>query len=113
VYVDGSSVGDITETSLKDRRILGTEGLISVLTVVDSATGKVVGGPEIHARGFLEDDSIFDEVVPRIVAALEDSGRSGVADTHQMQQIVRRVVGKWVNETHRRRPMIVPVVVEV
>jgi ribonuclease J len=113
VYVDGSSVGDITETSLKDRRILGTEGFISVLVVVDSATGKVVGGPELHARGFLEDDSIFEDVVPRIVSALEDSGRSGVGDTHQLQQIARRVVGKWVNETHRRRPMIVPVVIEV
>jgi ribonuclease J len=113
VYVDGSSVGDITETSLKDRRILGTEGFVSVLVVVDAASGKVVGGPEIHARGFADDDSVFDEVVPRVVAALEDSGRSGVVDTHQLQQIVRRVVGKWVNETHRRRPMIIPVVVEV
>ncbi len=113
VYVDGSSVGDITETSLKDRRILGTEGFVSVLVVVDAASGKVVGGPEIHARGFADNDSVFDEVIPRVVAALEDSGRSGVVDTHQLQQIVRRVVGKWVNETHRRRPMIIPVVVEV
>ncbi|HVQ87639.1 MAG TPA: ribonuclease J [Actinomycetes bacterium] len=113
VYVDGSSVGDITETSLKDRRILGAEGFVSVLVVVDSASGKVVGGPEIHARGFADDDSVFDDVIPRVVSALEDSGRSGVADTHQLQQIVRRVVGKWVNETHRRRPMIIPVVIEV
>ncbi len=113
VYVDGSSVGDITETSLKDRRILGTEGFISVLVVVDSATGKVVGGPEIHARGFVEDDSIFEDVIPRVVTAVEDLGRSGVGDTHQLQQTVRRVVGKWVNETHRRRPMILPVVIEV
>ena len=113
VYVDGSSVGDITETSLKDRRILGAEGFVSVLVVVDAASGKVVGGPEIHARGFADDDSVFDEVIPRVVAALEDSGRSGVVDTHQLQQIVRRVVGKWVNESHRRRPMIIPVVVEV
>ena len=57
VFVDGSSVGDITESSLKDRRILGEEGFISVIVVVDSVTGKVSGGPEIHARGFVEDDS--------------------------------------------------------
>jgi ribonuclease J len=113
VYVDGSSVGDVTETSLKDRRILGAEGFISVLVVIDSATGKVVGGPEMHARGFVEDDSVFDEVIPRVVAALEDSGGSGVGDAHQLQQIARRVVGKWVSDTHRRRPMIVPVVIEV
>ncbi len=62
VFVDGSSVGDITESSLKDRRILGEEGFISVVVVVDSVTGKVVSGPEIHARGFGEDESMFDEI---------------------------------------------------
>ena len=113
VYVDGSTVGDITESSLKDRRILGTEGFISVLAVVDIVNGKVVGGPEIHARGFVEDDSVFDSVRPRIEGALEDALREGVADTYQLQQIIRRIVGRWVNDKLRRRPVIVPVVVEV
>lgn len=49
VYVDGLSVGDVTETSLKDRRILGDEGIISVFIVVDSSSGKIVGGPHIQA----------------------------------------------------------------
>jgi ribonuclease J len=113
VYVDGSSVGDITEASLKDRRILGSEGFISVHVVVDSATGKVVGGPAVSARGFLEDDSVFDEVLPQITKALEDAGAQGVGDTRQLQQVVRRTVGRWVSNTHRRRPMIIPVVLEV
>jgi ribonuclease J len=113
VYVDGASVGDLTESSLKDRRILGTEGFISVHVVVDSATGKVVGGPAVSARGFLEDDSVFDEVIPAITAALEDAGAQGVADTRQLQQVVRRTLGRWVSNTHRRRPMIIPVVIEV
>jgi ribonuclease J len=113
VYVDGASVGDITESSLKDRRILGTEGFISVHVVVDSATGKVVGGPAVSARGFLEDDSVFDAVIPAITAALEDAGAQGVADTRQLQQVVRRTLGRWVSNTHRRRPMIIPVVIEV
>ncbi len=52
VYVDGLSVGEVTESSLKDRRILGDEGFVSVVIVVDSTTGKLLGGPEIHARGF-------------------------------------------------------------
>ena len=64
VFVDGSSVGDITESDLKDRRILGEEGFISVIVVVDSVSGKVSGGPEIHARGFAEDDSTFDAIKP-------------------------------------------------
>jgi ribonuclease J len=113
VYVDGASVGDITEASLKDRRILGSEGFISVHVVVDSATGKVVGGPVVSARGFLEDDSVFDEVLPKITEALEEAGRAGIGDAHQLAQVVRRTVGRWVSGKHRRRPMIIPVVVEV
>ncbi|MEI6404317.1 MAG: ribonuclease J [Actinomycetes bacterium] len=112
VYVDGSSVGDVTETLLKDRRILGEEGFISVVTAVDLVEGKVVAGPEIHARGFGENDRVFDEVLPTLRIALEKALADGVTDTHQLAQIVRRVVGKWVGDKHRRRPMIVPVVIE-
>ena len=112
VFVDGSSIGDITEASLKDRRILGEEGFISVIVVVDSVTGKVAGGPEIHARGFAEDDSTFDEVKPVIIEALDAAIAEGVGDTYQLQQTVRRVVGRWVSKAHRRRPMIIPVVIE-
>jgi ribonuclease J len=112
VYVDGSSVGEITEVDLKDRRILGEEGFISIVVVVDSASGKIVAGPDIHARGFAEDDAVFDKVRPRIADALAAAAAEGMADTHQLQQIIRRVVGRWVNESYRRRPMILPLVVE-
>lgn len=112
VYVDGASVGDISEASLKDRRILGEEGFISCVVAVDSQTRKVVVGPEIHARGFAEDDSIFDPVIILVREGLEAALREGMTDQMQLQQITRRIVGKWVNEAHRRRPMIVPVVIE-
>ncbi|WP_104106743.1 ribonuclease J [Nocardioides sp. 616] len=112
VFVDGTSIGGITEASLKDRRILGEEGFISVIVVVDSVTGKVSGGPEIHARGFAEDDATFDEVKPVIVDALDRAIADGVTDSYQLQQTIRRVVGRWVSKAHRRRPMIIPVVVE-
>jgi ribonuclease J len=112
VFVDGSTVGDITETSLKDRRILGDEGFISVIAVMDSVTGKLTAGPEIQARGFAEDDTVFDTLKPKIEAEIEKAIGSGVDDMHQLQQVIRRVVGKWVSDTHRRRPMIIPVVVE-
>jgi ribonuclease J len=113
VYVDGSSVGDVTESSLKDRRILRDEGFISVVVVVDSVTGKVSGGPEIHARGFAEDDSVFDEVRTLVEEALDRAAGEGIGDRRQLEQLVRRTVGKWVSDTHRRRPMIIPLVVEV
>ncbi len=112
VYVDGSSVGEITEVDLKDRRLLGEEGFISIVVVVDSGSGKVIAGPEIHARGFAEDESVFDQVRPRIADALAAAAAEGVVDTYQLQQLVRRVVGRWVNESYRRRPMIIPLVVE-
>ncbi|MDP3890081.1 ribonuclease J [Nocardioides sp.] len=112
VFVDGASVGDITETSLKDRRILGEEGFISVIVVIDSVTGKVAGGPEIHARGFAEDDSTFDDVKKPIIDAIDRLVAEGVDDSHQLQQAIRRVIGRWVNSTHKRRPMIIPVVID-
>ena len=112
VFVDGASVGDLTESALKDRRILGEEGFITVVVVMDSVTGKLAGGPEIHARGFIEDDKVFDEVRPIVEEALSKAVADGVDDSYQLQQVMRRAVGRWVNSAHRRRPMIVPVVIE-
>ena len=112
VYVDGSTVGEITEADLKDRRTLAEEGFISVFVAIDMQTGRVVVGPEIQARGFAEDESVFDDVLPQIVKALADATQNGTRDTHGLSQVVRRTVGRWVNTQHRRRPMIIPVVIE-
>jgi len=113
VFVDGQSIGDITESSLKDRRILGEEGFISCVVVVDSQSGKIVAGPDIHARGFNEDAAMFDEVKTRIEKALAIAVADGNNGTHQLSQIVRKTIGGWVGGEHRRKPMIVPVVIEV
>jgi len=111
VYVDGSSVGEITDADLKDRRILGEEGFISIVVVVDSDTGKVLAGPEFHARGFAEGDEVFEGILPQIEAALAQAVDQGNTDSYQLQQAVRRVVGRWVGGKLRRRPMILPLVV--
>jgi ribonuclease J len=113
VYVDGQTIGEITEASLKDRRILGEEGFISVIVVIDSQNGRIVAGPDIHARGFTEDDALFNEVKGRIESALGKAVNEGMNGTHQLSQVVRKTVGNWVGAEHRRRPMIVPVVIEV
>jgi ribonuclease J len=112
VFVDGTTVGDISEASLTDRRILGEEGFISVVAVVNTHASKIVSGPDIHARGFVEDDSIFDAVRPLIVGALEEALAEGVDDSYRLQQVIRRRLGRWVSDTHRRRPMIIPVVIQ-
>lgn len=104
VYVDGLSVGDVTEAHLKDRRILGDEGIISVFVVVDSSTGKIVSGPNIHARGSGIEDSAFDAVIPKVDQVLNKSAQDGVVEPHQLQQLIRRTVGKWVSDTYHAAP---------
>ncbi len=113
VFVDGLEVGDVGETTLKDRRILGDEGFVSVTLAVDSTTGKIVGGPDISARGFSDDRTAFEPALQLITAELERTAEQGVADAHVIAQNVRRILGRWVSDTYRRRPMIIPVVVEV
>jgi len=113
VYVDGLAVGDVSESLLTERRILGDGGFIATTVVVDSVTGKVVAGPTLSAKGFSEDPEAFNPVIPLVTEALTRAAADGITDPHQLQQIVRRTVGRWVNDKYRRRPMIVPTVVEV
>jgi ribonuclease J len=113
VFVDGLAVGDVGESLLTERRILGDGGFVAATVVIDSVTGKVVGGPTISAKGFSEDPEAFNPVVPLVTAALDRAADDGITDPHQLQQLMRRTVGRWVNDAYRRRPMIVPTVVEV
>ncbi len=112
VYVDGSSVGDVTETLLKDRRVLGEEGFISIFAAVDMIESKVVAGPELHARGLGLGEEAFLPVIEQVRVLLEEALAEGIVDVHELQQRVRKTVGKWVGTQHRRRPMIVPVIIE-
>ncbi|MEV6931315.1 ribonuclease J [Dactylosporangium sp. NPDC051485] len=113
VYVDGLAIGDVGESLLTERRILGDGGFIAATVVIDSVTGKVVAGPTVSAKGFSDDPAVFNAVLPLVTDALNKAATEGITDPHQLQQIVRRTVGRWVNEAYRRRPMIVPTVVEV
>ncbi|MGI5244639.1 ribonuclease J [Dactylosporangium sp. CA-139066] len=113
VYVDGLAIGDVGESLLTERRILGDGGFIAATVVIDSVTGKVVAGPTVSAKGFSDDPAVFNAVLPLVTEALNKAATEGITDPHQLQQIVRRTVGRWVNEAYRRRPMIVPTVVEV
>jgi ribonuclease J len=113
VYVDGLAIGDVGESLLTERRILGDGGFIAATVVIDSVTGKVVAGPTVSAKGFSDDPAVFAAVLPLVTDALNKAATEGITDPHQLQQIVRRTIGRWVNEAYRRRPMIVPTVVEV
>ncbi len=111
VYVDGLSVGDIGESTLSDRLVLGEGGFVQITVAVDSATGRAMSRPTIVGRGFSDDPKALDAVLPLVEMELSRTEAEGITDTHRIAQAVRRVVGRWVGETYRRRPMIVPVVI--
>lgn len=112
VYVDGRSIGEISEDELATRRTLGSEGFISIFAVVERDSGTVLAGPEIRAIGMAEDDDVFEEILPDVTQALKEAAAPGGQDPYVLQQAMRRVIGRWVARRLRRRPMIVPVVTE-
>ncbi len=111
LYVDGQAVGKVTEEDLQDRRTLAAEGFISIFAVVDKESGKLVEGPAITARAYAEEDHVFDDILPAIQQALSQAASDGMRDSYQFQQVIRKTVGSWVAKAHRRRPVIIPVVV--
>ncbi|WP_298177917.1 ribonuclease J [Saccharomonospora sp.] len=113
VYVDGLSVGDVGESTLSDRLVLGEGGFIAITVAVDSTTGRAVSSPTLSGRGFSDDPKALDEVTRLVEMELSRTEAEGITDTHQIAQAVRRVVGRWVAGTYRRRPMIVPTVIPV
>ncbi|ASU78207.1 ribonuclease J [Actinopolyspora erythraea] len=113
VYVDGLSVGDVGESTLSDRLVLGEGGFISITVAVEAGTGRAVSPPTVSGRGFSDDPKALDEVVPLVEMELSRTEAEGITDTHRIAQTVRRTVGKWVADTYRRRPMIVPNVLPV
>jgi len=110
ILVDGASVGGLSEEALADRKILGSEGFITIVAAINLHAKRLVS-LDIHARGFVEDDNMFDDVRQQLIDELRRALNDGVEDQHQLQQLMRRMIGRWVSGTHRRRPMIVPVVV--
>ncbi len=113
VYVDGDSVGELTDEELEKRRILGTEGFVSSFVVVNTDSADVVAGPKIYLNAVAEDESDFEKVRSQIVFQLQDAMMHGEKDTHKLQQIMRRTLGSWIARALRRKPMIVPVVANI
>jgi ribonuclease J len=113
VYVDGLEVGDISDATLKDRRILGEEGFLSILVAVDLEANRVMYGPELTARGFSDDPAALDPIAAELVEVVEKALADGTRDVDALQHLVRRTVGRWVDREYRRRPMLVPMIVEV
>ena len=115
LYVDGI-VGDVGQGVLRDRRVLAEEGVVVVVVTVDAKSGEVLTGPEIITRGWVfapEAEELLDEARQAVLEALEGVARSGPVDFETLKRRARSALGRFVSERTKRRPMIVPVVMEV
>ncbi|WP_127782401.1 ribonuclease J [Rhodococcus sp. X156] len=113
VYVDGLSVGDVGESTLSDRLVLGEGGFIAISVAIDSTTGRAVSRPELSGRGFSDDPKALESCIEVVESELARQEAEGITDSHRIAQAVRRVVGRWVADTYRRRPMIIPTIIPV
>jgi ribonuclease J len=113
VYVDGLSVGDVGEPTLSDRLILGEGGFIAINVAIDETTGHVISTPELSGRGFSDDPTALQDAAALVESELAQLALEGITDPHRIAQSIRRVVGRWVSDVYRRRPMIVPTVLAV
>lgn len=114
LYVDGI-VGDVGGGVLRDRKVLAEEGVVVVVVTVDARTGAIVTGPEIITRGWVyapEAEDLLDGAREAVIEAIKGAFANDAADIEALQRVVRRAVGRYVNQQTRRRPMIVPVVME-
>ncbi len=115
LYVDGI-VGDVGQGVLRDRRVLAEEGVVVLVVTVDAQTGEVLTGPEIITRGWVyapEAEELLGEARQVVLAALEQAADAGPVDFETLRRRARQALGKFVSDRTRRRPMIVPVVMEV
>jgi ribonuclease J len=112
VYVDGMTVGGATDASLKDRRTLAEEGVVTIVALVDADTGLLTEPPEFLARGFVHDPSTFAAVIPQIEKALAKAAAEGIGEQHQLEQLIYRTVSRWAFKKYRRNPVIIPIVID-
>ena len=115
-FVDGLGIGDVGEVVLRDRRKLSGDGVVVVVVAVDAHHGQVLSGPDIVNRGFVFDETsrdILEEARERVMLSLKDSAAAEVVDRGVLEQNIRRVLGKFFYEVTQRKPVILPVIVEV
>ena len=116
VLVDGLGIGDIGNAVLRDRQILSENGIIMAVMAIDSASGILLSGPELVTRGFIyvkESDDIMDEMREIVQLAVERLTNKGVRDYNRFRSVIRDELGSYIWKSMNRRPMILPVILEV
>ncbi|XEQ92829.1 Ribonuclease J1 [Sporomusa carbonis] len=116
VLVDGLGVGDVGNIVLRDRRQLSQDGILIVVVTMDKQRGQVAAGPDIVSRGFVyvrESEQLMEDAKERVKQALEKCELNGVTEWAAIKSNVRDTLGKYLYERTRRRPMILPIIMEV
>jgi ribonuclease J len=116
VFVDGSGVGDVGEAVLRDRRLLAADGFMMVVVTIDSEEARVIAGPDLISRGVFympEADGVMDELRAQLVTLIEEVPVEGIRDVDTVKEHIRDGLAKAIHARYKRRPVIVPVVMEV
>ena len=111
-----AGIGDVGEVVLRDRRKLSADGVVVVVVAVDSHHGQVLSGPDIVNRGFVFDETSGDILAAareRVMLSLQESAVAEVVDRSLLEQTIRRTLGKYFYEVTQRKPVILPVILEV
>ena len=112
-FVDGLGVGDVQDVALRDRRRLSEDGVLILVTTIATSDGVEIAPPELIARGFAEDDELLDDLRDEADRVITQLAKDGVTEIKLLQEHVHDALGKIVYDRTRRRPMILPVVIEV
>jgi ribonuclease J len=112
MFVDGLITGDVGDAVVGERLTLSS-GFIGITIVLRRGTGRTASPVQLHSRGFSEDPKALEPVTVKVAEELEVLAADNITDVTRIAQAVRRIVGKWVGETYRRQPMIVPTVIEI
>ncbi|MGA8097561.1 MAG: ribonuclease J [Candidatus Cybelea sp.] len=116
VFVDGSGIGDVGMAVLRDRKALSNDGIIMVVVAIDSEEARVIAGPDLISRGVFylpEADGVLDELRAEVRAAIEGISVDAIRDVDAVKEHVRRALAGAVYARSKRRPMVIPVVMEV
>lgn len=116
VFVDGLGVGDVGEVVIRDRQLMAQDGMFVIISTVVRSTGKLTAPPEILSRGFVymkNNDELIREVKHEIRKMIESKGGTGEANYTDLRQEIRDTIGEYLFQKTQRRPMILPVIIEV
>ncbi|MEW6675442.1 MAG: ribonuclease J [Nitrospirota bacterium] len=116
IFIDGKGIGDVEDMVLRDRRRLAHDGIVLILLAIERLTGNIVSGPDVISRGFVFEDAsqeVINDVRELVTSTMKEFDKEILSDTSLIQAKLRSVLKKYLRNTMERRPMIMPIIIEV